>query len=56
MLTLNLILFYQLLEADVLFNGLERLVTTLMGILLSLAIIALLEFLAWRSDATPAPS
>ncbi len=45
-LTLNLILFYQLLEADVLFNGMERLATTLLGIALATAIILLLEFLA----------
>jgi len=45
-LTLNLILFYQLLEANVLFNGIERLVTTLLGIAFALGIIVLLEYLA----------
>ena len=53
-LTLNLILFYQLLEADVLFNGMERLMTTLLGIAFALAIIVLLEILAKRSRAKPA--
>ncbi len=53
-LTLNLILFYQLLEADVLFNGMERLVTTLLGIVLALGIIALLEYLAKRPSGEPA--
>ena len=48
-LTLDLILFYQLLEADVLFNGVERLVTTLLGIIFALGIIGLLEILAKRS-------
>ena len=52
-LTLNLILFYQLLEADVLFNGLERLVTTLLGIAFSLGIIGLLEYLAKRPGEQP---
>jgi hypothetical protein len=47
-LTLNLILFYKLLEADVLFNGLERLLTTLLGILFALVIIGLLDYLAKR--------
>ena len=46
-LTLNLILFYQLLEADVLFNGLERLFTTLLGIAFALGIIVL-DYLAKR--------
>jgi hypothetical protein len=50
-LTLNLILFYQLLEADVWFNGIERLVTTLLGIAFALGIIALLEYLAKPSSA-----
>lgn len=50
-LTLNLILFYQLLEADVWFNGIERLVTTLLGIAFALGIIALLEYLARSSGA-----
>jgi hypothetical protein len=48
-LTLDLILFYQLLEADVLFNGVERLVATLLGIIFALGIIGLLEILAKRS-------
>ena len=54
-LTLNLILFYQLLEADVLFNGVERLFTTLLGIVFALGNIALLVYLAQRSSAEPAP-
>lgn len=49
-LTLNLLLFYQLLEADVLFNATERLLTTLLGIAFALGIIALLEYLAKRSS------
>jgi uncharacterized membrane protein YccC len=53
-LTLNLILFYQLLEADVLFNGVERLFTTLLGIAFALGIIALLEYLARRSKVESA--
>lgn len=53
-LTLNLILFYQLLEADVWFNGMERLFTTLIGIAFALGNIALLEYLAQRSRAEPA--
>lgn len=52
-LTLNLILFYKLLEADVLFNGMERLVTTLLGIAFALAIIGLLEYLAKRPGEEP---
>jgi hypothetical protein len=52
-LTLNLILFYQLLEANVLFNGLERLVTTLLGIVLAMGIIVLLEYLAKRPSEEP---
>lgn len=52
-LTLNLILFYKLLEADVLFNGMERLVTTLLGIAFALGIIGLLEVLAKRSGEEP---
>ncbi|MCB0195889.1 MAG: FUSC family protein [Anaerolineae bacterium] len=44
-LTLNLILFYQLLETDVFFNGIERLFTTLLGIAFALGNIALLEYL-----------
>lgn len=52
-LTLNLILFYQLLEADVVFNGIERLVTTLLGIALALGIILLLEYLSHRPTAKP---
>ena len=47
-LTLCLLLLYQLLEADVLFNGMERLVTTLLGIGLALGVVALLEYLARR--------
>lgn len=47
-LTLNLILFYQLLEADVVFNGIERLVTTLLGVAFALGCILLLEHLAQR--------
>lgn len=54
-LTLNLILFYQLLEADVWFNGIERLVTSLLGIAFALGIIALLEYLARRSRTELAP-
>ena len=53
-LTLDLILFYQLLEADVLFNGMERLVTTLLGIFFALGIIALLDYLAKRPGEEPA--
>jgi hypothetical protein len=53
-LTLNLILFYQVLEVDVLFNGVERLFTTLLGIALALGIIALLGYLARRSNIEPA--
>jgi len=53
-LTLNLILFYQLLEADVLFNGMERLVTTLLGIAFALGIIVLLGYLAQRTSTKPA--
>ena len=48
-LTLCLLLLYQLLEADVLFNGMERLVTTLLGIGLALGVVALLEYLARRA-------
>ncbi len=53
-LTLNLILFYKLLEADVLFNGLERLVTTLLGIFFALVIIGLLEYQATHQRKEPA--
>jgi hypothetical protein len=53
-LTLNLILFYQLLEADVLFSATERLVTTLLGIAFALGIIALLEYLSKRQPGEPA--
>ena len=53
-LTLNLILFYQLLEVDVLFSGLERLFTTLLGIACALGIIVLLGYLAGRSSVKPA--
>lgn len=49
-LTLNLILFYQLLEADVLFNGIERLFTTLIGIAFALGTIALLAYLEKRFE------
>jgi hypothetical protein len=52
-LTLNLILFYQLLETDVLFNTLERVATTLLGIALALGVLLLLEYLARRSDGKP---
>ncbi|NJN53260.1 MAG: hypothetical protein HC804_00005 [Anaerolineae bacterium] len=52
-LTLNLLLFYQLLEADVLFNGMERLVTTLLGIAFAMGIIVLLEYLAKRPSREP---
>jgi hypothetical protein len=48
-LTINLLLLYQLLEADVLFSGMERLVTTLLGIAFGLGVVALLEYLAQRS-------
>lgn len=51
-LTVDLILFYRLLEADVLFNGAERLITTLLGIVIALAIILILELLARRSAQT----
>ncbi len=53
-LTLDLLLFYQLLEADVLFNGMERLITTLLGIAFAMGIIALLEYLAKQPDEAPA--
>lgn len=53
-LTLNLILFYQLLEADVLFNGIERLITTLLGIAMSLGVIALLGHLETHTSHKPA--
>jgi len=43
-----------LLEADVLFNGMERLFTTLLGVAFALGIIALLEYLARRSSGEPA--
>jgi len=43
-----------LLEADVLFNGMERLFTTLLGVAFALGIIALLEYLARRSSWEPA--
>jgi len=52
-LTFNLILFYKLLEADVLFNGLERLATTLLGIAFALGILLLLEYLERRRNGAP---
>lgn len=48
LLTLNLLLLYQLLESDVLFNGVERLATTLFGIALALGVVFVLEYLAER--------
>ena len=39
-----------MLEADDLFNGVERLLTTLLGIAFALGIIALLEYLVRRSS------
>jgi hypothetical protein len=47
-MTLNLILFYQLIEGNALFNGAERLFTTLLGILFALATIWALGKLATR--------
>ena len=52
-LTLSLLLLYQLLEADVIFNGMDRLVTTLLGIALALGAVSMLAYLAQR--AAPAP-
>jgi hypothetical protein len=52
-MTLNLILFCQLLEADVLFNGMERLTTTLLGIVFALGIIWALGYLAKQSRVQP---
>lgn len=53
-LTLNLLLLYPLLEADTLFNGMERLVTTLLGIALALGVVFFLEYLAQRTISDPA--
>jgi hypothetical protein len=53
--TLDLILFYQLLEANVWFNGMERLFTTPLGVVFALGVIALLGYLARRSKVQPAP-